>query len=126
MDAKYANIDANTIKNDITRAIWTALANASSRQQGIMPFVKMLQQDDTAMNINVTRDGHTVIVSNPSFDKVEIAPRYAALPGQIKAYLENNLELFPTQRNGGSVDYNNITVTLEYPNFGGSDRVATQ
>ena len=115
MSYKYASIDANTIKDDVRRSIQTAIANASmSEKLGIMPFIKMLKEDQAAMNINVTRDGNTVTVSQPSLDKPELASKFSDLPVQIKDYLEKYLELFPTKRNGESVDYDNLTVTLEY------------
>ena len=116
MGAKYASIDANIIKNDVKDAIWTAIANASAGHQGIIPFIKMLQADDASMNINITRNDNTVTVSAPSLDKPELANKYVALPNEIKTYLERYLDLFPSQRNGQPVDYNNFTIMLTYPN----------
>jgi hypothetical protein len=113
---KYASIDASTIKNDVTKSIRLAVANASNQKiSGIMPFLQMLDQDQVDMNINVTRNGDKVTVSKPSFSTASVAPRYEDLPAQIQNYLEKNLELFPTQRNGDLIEYNNLTVMLNYP-----------
>ena len=113
---KYASVDASTIKNDVTVAIRTAIANASSQQaNGIMPFLKMLNQDQADLSINVTRDGNTISVSAPTVTPTEMAPKYTNLPSQIQSYLDRNLELFPTKRNGDNVDYSNLTITLSYP-----------
>jgi hypothetical protein len=126
MAHKYASVDASTMQEEVKKALWQSVANASSHKEtGIMPFIRMLQQDQAAMNINVTRSGNSVTVSPPSLDKPEVASKYANLPGQIQAWLERNLEIFPTKRNGESVDYSNLTVTLEYPSMA-SQPVASQ
>lgn len=110
-------MDAATLKDEVKKTLEINLANASSNPQAynIMPFKKMLQQDQASMTINVTRDGNTVTVSEPNINPPSVASKYANLPGQIKAFLEKYLEVFPTKRNGDNVDYNNLTVTLEYP-----------
>jgi hypothetical protein len=114
MSAKYASIDANTIKDRVQNTLKTALANASTAKLGIMPFMQMLQADQSAMNINVTRSGDTITVSPPSLEKPELSAKYAALPGQIKDYLEKYLEVYPSKLNGEQVDYHNLTCTLEF------------
>jgi hypothetical protein len=113
---KYASLDASTIKNDVTVAIRTAVANASSQQaNGIMPFLKMLDQDQASLDINVVRNKNAIFVSTPTITPAYTAIRYVGLPDQIKNYLEKNLELFPTMRNNDNVDYNNLIITLSYP-----------
>jgi phage terminase large subunit-like protein len=112
---KYANIDASTIKNDVIKSIYLAIANASNQKSsGIMPFLQMLDQDQADMNINITRNEDKIAVSQPSFSDASIASKYTALSAQIQSYLEQNLEVFPTQRNNDLVDYNRLTVTLNY------------
>lgn len=111
---KYA-LDGSTIKDEIQNIIQTALSNASDNPvSGIMPFIKMLEQDQASLAINVTRNGNNVIVSNPALTPSNVSAKYAALPGQIKKYLERYPELYPSQRNGEHVDYNNLTVTLTF------------
>lgn len=111
---KYAGIDGNTIKPTIVQDLQSALTNASSLSQstGVMPFVSMLKEDGATLAINVKRDGSTVSVSAPS-----VSPdtgRYGELPGQIKRYLEKNIEVFPGTLNDRSVDYDDVTVTLRF------------
>jgi hypothetical protein len=113
---KYASVDASTIKNDIEKAIQGDIAAASSYPNtGIMPFLKMLEQDQATLDINVVRNGNTISVSAPLITPAYTAIRYSALPGQIKNYLEKNLELFPTMRNNDDVEYNNLVIALNYP-----------
>lgn len=117
MAHKYASIDASTIQESVKNALWQSIANASNRKDsGIQPFIKMLQADQAAMNISITRNGDTIEVSPPFLDKGAVAPKYHALSSQIQNWLTKNLEVFPTKRNGESVNYNNLTVTLQYPN----------
>lgn len=112
---KYASIDASTISEDVKNALQTAIGNASTvKSSGILPFVQMAQQSNSSVTFTVTRNGNEIGVSNPIVSPGSEAPRYSALPMQIQGYLEGNLELFPTQRNGESVSYNNFTVTLTY------------
>jgi hypothetical protein len=111
---KYA-VDASSIAETVRQSLWTALANASTvHQSGIMPFVKMLKEDDADMNINITRNGDQISVSPPSFSKPDIASKYFYLPQQIVNYLEKYINVFPAQQNGDSVDYKNLTITLTY------------
>src|SRR5271168_4195336 len=91
MAARYASVDANTIKDRVQNTLHSALANASTAKLGVMPFVQMLKADEAAMNINVTRSGDTITVSPPALDRPELAAKYAALPNQIKSYLEKYL-----------------------------------
>jgi hypothetical protein len=111
---KYAGIDGNTIKPTIAQDLQSALINASSLSQstGVMPFISMLKEDGATLNINVKRDGSTVSVSAPSVNPD--TGRYTALPGQIKRYLEKNIEIFPGVLNDESVDYDDVTVTLHF------------
>ena len=112
---KYA-IDASTIVETVRQALWTALANASTNHtaSGIMPFIKMLKEDDADMNINITRNGDQISVSPPSFSKPEIGSKYFYLPQQIVNYLEKYINVFPTKQNGDDIDYKNLTITLTY------------
>jgi hypothetical protein len=114
LNHKYGGIDASSIKGQVQSAIQSAIQNASSGNLGIMPFMKMLQQDRAALNINVTRDGDNIAVSVPSLDNVELEPKYALLSKQIKTYLEKYTDVFPTVINGERVNYNNLTITLSY------------
>jgi len=120
---KYA-LDASTIKDEVKNAVQTAIGNASTHSTlGIMPFVKMLDQDQATLAINVTRNGNNVTVSNPTVDPPDLTLKYIALPSQIKTYLERYIEVYPMKRNGELIDYDNFTVTLEY---GGNQNVARQ
>jgi hypothetical protein len=114
MSAKYANIDANTIKDRVKDTITNAVANASSGQMGIMPFVKMLKDDQANMNINVTRNGDTVTVTAPSLSRPELASKYNPLSEQIRRYLTKYMDVFPTVLNGNRISYDNLTITLSY------------
>jgi hypothetical protein len=112
---KYA-IDAADMKDEVQRSIQTAIGNASSvRSSGIMPFVKMLTDSQATLAINVTRSGKRIMVSPASVNPPTQASAYQALPSQIQAYLERYLEVFPTVRNSNPVEYDNLTLTLEYP-----------
>jgi hypothetical protein len=113
---KYATVDATTIKDRIQHSIHQAVANASSQpSSGIMPFLKMLDQDQADMNIAVFRNGNNVTVSEVVVTPPQSAPRYAALPSQIQRYLERNIELFPSKYAGDDINYSNLSLTLSYP-----------
>jgi hypothetical protein len=124
LSARYAGVDANSIKDRVQSTLQTAVANASTAKLGVMPFVQMLKEDAAALNINVTRNGDTVAVSPPTLDRPELAAKYAPLSSQIKTYLERYLEVFPSILHGEPVEYHNLTVTLQYP-FVGGEPVAT-
>jgi Tfp pilus assembly protein PilP len=111
---KYA-IDASAYRDEIKRDLEINVGNAStSPHYGIIPFRKMLAEDQATMNINVTRDGNTITVSVPNVNPPDLEPKYAPLPEQIKAFLEKYIEIYPYKRNGEYIDYNNFTVTLQY------------
>src|ERR1700687_4285654 len=98
---KYASIDASTIKNEVQNDIRTAIGNASTvPSSGIMPFQRMLDQDQASLAINVTRHGNNILVSEPSIVPITVAEKYSALPNQIKRYLEKYWEIFPSTHNG--------------------------
>lgn len=112
---KYATIDANTIIDRIQQSIQTAVGNASTvRSSGIMPFVQMLQSNNSTLSISVTRNGGDITVSPATVNPGSEAPKYSALPMQIQSYLERNLELFPTQINSEPISYSNVTVNLNF------------
>jgi hypothetical protein len=112
---KYASIDASTISSQIQQSIQTAVGNASTvKSSGIMPFLQMLKKSNSTLSISITRNGEGIAASSATVNPGYEAPKYASLPMQIQSYLEKNLELFPTQRNGESVSYNNFTVNLTY------------
>lgn len=120
---KYAGLDAEKIRSQVDSAIWTAVRNASTVQvTGVMPFIKMSQQDGASISFDVTRnDGWsapTITVSNLVVEPSNLLSKYQALPQQAQAYLEKYPELYPTQRSGLDVDYNNYTTHLDYPNSG--------
>lgn len=112
---KYASIDANTLKDEIQQHIQDSIAHASGvKSLGIMPFMQMLTTDQGALAITVNRDGNTISVSPPGVDPIEAAPKYAPLSDQIKAYLTKYIELFPSQKNGETINYSNLTLSLKY------------
>jgi hypothetical protein len=112
---KYASIDANTLKDEIQQHIQDSVAHASGvKSLGIMPFMQMLATDQAALAINVTRDGSTISVSPPGVDPPELTGKYAPLSEQVKAYLEKYIELFPSQKNGETISYSNLTLSLKY------------
>lgn len=112
---KYASLDASTIKEEIEKHIQDSVAHASGvKALGIMPFMQMLAADQAALAINVTRDGSTISVSPPGVDPPALAGKYAPLSEQVKAYLEKYIELFPSQKNGESINYSNLQLQLKY------------
>jgi hypothetical protein len=114
MSAKYAGLDASTIKERVKEVLQTAIGNASTARIGILPFLQMLKADQAQLAINITRNSDSVSVSLPSLDKPELTAKYAPLSEQIKTWLEKNLEVFPTKMNGENVEYHNLTITLNY------------
>lgn len=116
--AKYA-LNANTIPQEVKRALQSAIGNASTvKSNGILPFVSMLAKDHATLSINITRTKDDVAVSAATVNPGEFAPKYAALPQQIEAYLKRNLGVFPTVKDGESIDYNNTTVSLQFGSQG--------
>jgi hypothetical protein len=117
---KYAGISAEDARTQVEDAIWTALHNASTvKVSGIMPFTQMLKQDGANLSFDVSRTDHfsgppTITVSNVVADK-GLSNKYQALVDQVKAYLEKYPELYPTQRSGVDVNYNNFTIHLQFP-----------
>lgn len=116
LSIKYADIQAESMRDKITKDIYTAIANASNvKVSGIMPFMKMLEQDQASLTINITRSGSDIEVSIPRVSNYAVAQKYYPLADQIKTYLERYLELYPSRRNGESIRYSNFTITLEFP-----------
>lgn len=112
---KYGSVDASAIKEEIEKHIQESVAHASGvKSLGIMPFMQMLAADQAALAINVTRDGNTISVSPPGVDPPELTSKYAPLSDQVKAYLTKYNELFPSQKNGETISYNNLTLLLKY------------
>jgi len=113
---KYADIDAASMKEEISDYIQKMVANASTSPEdsGIMPFLNMLKEDQATLAVNVHRDGNKVTVSAPTVNPSHVAGRYANLSGQIAKYLNKNLELFTVMKNGEDVDYDNFNFTLNY------------
>lgn len=112
---KYASIDASTLKDEIEKHIQESVAHASGvKSLGIMPFIQMLSADNAALAINVARDSNTISVSPPGVDPPELASKYALLSNQVKAYLERYIELFPSQKNGETIDYKNLNLQLKF------------
>lgn len=113
LEIKYAAIEAQSLINEIQKTITTAVGNASSYQSsGIMPFLTMLQKDGASLSLNVMRNGDDITVSSATVNPGEFAPKYSALPLQVQRYLEKNLRVFPSLRNGESINYHNLTLTL--------------
>jgi hypothetical protein len=120
---KYAGISAEDARTQVEDAIWTALHNASGNKSvGIMPFVQMAKQDGIVISFDVTRTDHfsgppTITVSNLKIGEGgwHHNDKYQPLTDQIKNYLEKYPELFPTQRSGMDVNYNNFTIHLQFP-----------
>lgn len=125
---KYAGVNAETIRADIEKNVWTSLRNASTHESsGVMPFDSMAQQDGIIVSFDVTRDDHmfsrNITVSNLKVEPAEKSfaiVKYEALPQQIEAYLDRNWEIFRSKYNGEDVDYNNFTLHLTYPDNSGS------
>src|SRR5271169_6341799 len=118
---KYAGLDAEKIRSQVDSAIWTAIRSASTVQiTGVMPFVKMSQQDGASISFDVIRnDGWsapTIIATNLVVEPSNLLSKYQPLTQQVQTYLEKYPELYPTQRSGLDVDYNNYTTHLDYPN----------
>lgn len=103
-------------QEDIAQTLQTAISNAStlSQKTGIMPFIKMLREDGATLSLNVTRDKDEVTVSPATVNPGSVAPKYSALSMQVQNYLQNNLEVFPTYREGELAPYSNVTVTLTF------------
>jgi hypothetical protein len=113
---KYADIDANEMKQEIADYIKQQVANASTSTEtsGVMPFVSMLQEDRATLAINVVRDGNKIKVSYPAVAPSHLTDKYSPLSNQIRNYLQRNLELFGTVKNGEDIDYDDFTFTLNY------------
>lgn len=121
LQMKYAGLDASTILPEVQEALKVNLVNASTRPEtGIMPFMKMLKADNASLSVSITRNGDEVICSNVMVTPDAAAPKYSKLPEQITTYLSKNLELFPYARNAETVNYNNLTIPLEFSGNGGA------
>jgi len=122
---KYAGVSAEDARTQVEDAVWTALHNASGNKTlGIMPFVQMVKQDGANLSFDVSRTDHfsgppTIVVSNVVADN-GMSSKYQGLIDQVKDYLEKYPELYPTQRSGVDVNYNNFTVHLTYPHPNGA------
>jgi hypothetical protein len=114
--SKFA-VDAETIRNTIITKIKNSLANASTRPEksGIIPFTQMIEQDEASLSLTIIRNGNDISISEPSINKPELLQKYLPLSKQVKQYLEQNLELFPTKINGEAVEYNNFTFQVVFP-----------
>lgn len=116
---KYASLNAEDFRSQVDGSIETAIRNASTQQSsGIMPFVRMSQQDGAGISFDVTRtDGWsapTIIVDNLVVEPSNLASKYQTLPQQVKAYLDRYPELYPTERSGVDIKYSNYTTHLNY------------
>lgn len=87
--------------------IQQSIANAASRPAlGIMPFPQMLETDKASLKAIITKSGGNITVSGLDVQPKVFEPKYAALPAQIKSYLEKYIDLFPTGTNSISFEIN--------------------
>lgn len=123
---KYADIDANTMKDSIAESIKTAIINASSAPiHGIMPFTQELTKDNATLGLTIIRSNglfnSKIEVLPASVNPSELANKYAGLAPQVSAYLNKYSELFPSKINGTDISYNNFRIDLVF----GQTQIAT-
>lgn len=92
---KYAQ-DGQTLQ----QIIEAAAGSGEKSENGIMNFPAQLKADQADMTINVTKSsaflgGFDFEVSPPTLDPPQVAAKYAALPAQIKKYLDRHGKYFP-------------------------------
>jgi hypothetical protein len=95
--------------------IQNAASYGEKSANGIMNFPAMLKQDQAELGINVNISGEKVDVSSPTVDPVQVAGKYAALPDQIKKYLERHIRDFPLPQG---------LTTLQYSGRNAGSRIA--
>lgn len=121
MANKYASVDANTILPEVKQSAETAIINASNvPSSGIMPFMKMIEQDQVSLSMTFTRTRNNITISGVSAwsgdvpADPQISAKYTNLPTQIKSYLERYPDVLPNIKNGEPVSYDGVTVSLEF------------
>ncbi len=73
------------------QSLQEAVQNAASwgpQTHGIMNFPEQLKKDQATLSLTVSKSGKEFTVSQPVVNPSTVAQNYAALPGQIKKYLE--------------------------------------
>lgn len=114
LSRKYA-LDANKLKEVIRNDLQQAIVNVSSiPNSGVTPFIQMLRDDGATLAVNVKRDGNKITISPATVNPSSVTSKYTDVPRQIKAYLDKNIEIYPTHYNSDSVDYDDLTVTLNF------------
>lgn len=103
-----ARFQAKYGQESVEQTIQRTLAAAAGREGlGIMNFPQMLKADKASLRLYITKNGKNIFVSDPSLTTSNLASKYAALPEQIKKYLEKYIEVFPH-------DTPNQTFAVEY------------
>jgi len=117
---KYATVNAEDVKDYITKIIWQTIRNASQQNIGIMNFLPMIDQDQINLTVKIDHDnglfGKNFDVDfyiNPN-SKSNLNSKYDPLKNQIKAYLTKHWETIPTMYNGEKIKYSNFSTELEY------------
>lgn len=119
LELKYLTkhaMDAENMRSQIVEHIKQMLINAASRAPalGIINFPQMVAQDQTVLTFDITKNGKNITNISVSTSNPDLTAKYKPLETQVKNYLEKNWELFPTQSNGDSVDYDNFNFKLMY------------
>jgi hypothetical protein len=116
---KYADIDADTIKDSIATDIKSAIINASrSPVMGIMDFTKMLEVDGATLGLTIIKSNsflHNTLQVLPATVNPPITQdKYAGLSTQVEGYLKKYPDLFPSYAGGESVSYDNFRIDLVF------------
>jgi hypothetical protein len=113
---KYAGINAESLRPQVETAIWTALRNAStSASHQLMPFFSMVKQDGVTLTFDVIRDDNTITVDSLQVQPPGHLEKYQVLAQQVKDYLEQFIELYPSVISGVKIEYHNFRIHLQYP-----------
>jgi hypothetical protein len=107
----------------LQQIIENAAGYGEKSANGIMNFPAQLKKEQADLTLNVTVNtgmmgGFNVVVDPPTVDPPQYAQNYAALPAQVKKYLERHIKDFPQIPIG--------TTTLRYSGKDPGDGIATQ
>lgn len=107
----------------LQQIIQNAASSGAKSVNGIMDFPAQLRKDQASLAINITVDtamtgGYNIDVSPPTVDPPQFAQNYAALPEQIKKYLEMHIKTFPQIPTG--------TTTLNFSSESPGNGIAQQ
>lgn len=114
---KYASVNAETLKPEITKHIWESIKNTAGNN-GIMNFPSMINADKAFISFFVVRNDSlgykNIKVLDFTISPSSLTSKYESLPQQIEKYLNKNWELFPSMNNDQPVDYNQFAIYLAY------------